>query len=162
MIADRVAGVDGLGAPKFDLATVEGVLFNDRNLGAEMTRDDLLGLCRREAAGSHPELARACMSLAGWDLHVNLDSRGAQILRLVRREGWPEVQGRLQPKDPVNTPNTLDTANPVVLKTLIDAVAELDRLHTSADAPLGRVQSEPCNAKLFRSTEVPHRKVSPT
>lgn len=149
MIADRVAGVDGLGAPKFDLATVEGVLFNDRNLGAEMTRDDLLGLCRREAAGSHPELARACMSLAGWDLHVNLDSRGAQVFRLFVEKGGLKFKVAFDPKDPVNTPNTLDTANPVVLKTLIDAVAELDRLHTSADAPLGRVQSEPRNAEAI-------------
>jgi acyl-homoserine-lactone acylase len=146
MIADRVAGIDGLGAPKFDLATVEGVLFNDRNLGAEMTRDDLLGLCRREAAGSHPELDRACVALAGWDLHVSLDSRGAQVFRLFAEKGGLRFKVGFDPKDPLNTPNTLDTAHPAVLKALMDAVAELDRLHIAADASLGQVQSEPRNA----------------
>jgi acyl-homoserine-lactone acylase len=146
MIADRVAGIDGLGAPKFDLATVEGVLFNNRNLGAEMTRDDLLGLCRREAAGSHPELDRACVALAGWDLHVSLDSRGAQVFRLFAEKGGLRFKVGFDPKDPLNTPNTLDTAHPAVLKALMDAVAELDRLHIAADASLGQVQSEPRNA----------------
>jgi acyl-homoserine-lactone acylase len=86
-------------------------------------------MCRREAAGSHPELARACLSLAGWDLHVNLNSRGAQVFRLFVAKGGLKFKVAFDPKDPVNTPNTLDTANPVVLKALIDAVAELDRLH---------------------------------
>lgn len=149
MIADRVAGVDGLGAPKFDLATVEGVLFNDRNLGAEMTRDDLLGMCRRQAASSHPELARACEALAGWDLHVNLDSRGAQVFRLFVEKGGLKFKVAFDPNDPVNTPNTLDTASPVVLKALVDAVAELDRLHIPADASLGQVQTEPRNAEAI-------------
>ena len=146
MIADRVAGTDGLGAAKFDLKSVEGVVFNDRNLGAEMTRDDLVGLCRREAAGAHPELARACVALAGWDLHVNLDSRGAQVFRLFAEKGGLTFKVAFDSKDPVGTPNTLDTANPAVTKALVDAVADLNRLHIPVDAPLGQVQSEPRNA----------------
>jgi len=149
MIADRVAGADGLGAPKFDLKSLEGVVFNDRNLGAEMTRDDLVGLCRREAGGAHPDLARACLALAGWDLHVNLDSRGAQVFRLFAEKGGLKFKVAFDPKDPVNTPNTLDTADPTVLKALVDAVADLDRLHIPMDAPLSQVQTEPRNAEAI-------------
>ncbi len=143
MIADRVAGTDGLGAPKFDLKTVEGVVFNDRNLGAEMTRDDLVALCRREAAGAHPELARACVALAGWDLHVNLDSRGAQVFRLFADKGGLKFKVAFDPKDPVNTPHTLDVADPAVLKALVEGVKQLADLNIPFDAPLGQIQSEP-------------------
>jgi acyl-homoserine-lactone acylase len=143
MIADRVAGRDGLGAPKFDLKTLEGVAFNDRNLGAEMTRDDLVALCRREAAGAHPELAKACAALAGWDLHVNLDSRGAQVFRLFAEKGGLKFKVGFDARDPIETPNTLDTADPTVLKALVDAVAQLDALHIPFDAALGEVQTEP-------------------
>jgi acyl-homoserine-lactone acylase len=147
MIADRVAGTDGLGAAKFDLKTLEGVLFNDRNLGAEMTRDDLVGLCRKEAAGAHPELTKACSALAGWDLHVNLDSRGEQVFRLFAEKGGLKFKVAFDPRDPVNTPNTLDVADPAVLKALVDAAKELDAKHIAPDAPLGQIQSEPRGAK---------------
>src|SRR6185437_6769766 len=143
MIADRVAGIDGLGPAKFDLKSLEGVVFNDRDLGAEMTRDDLVGLCRREASGAHPELARACAALAGWDLHVNLDSRGAQVFRLFAQKGGLQFRTPFDPRDPVGTPNSLDVSDPAVLKALVEAVTELDDLHIPLDAPLGQVQSEP-------------------
>lgn len=147
MIGDRVAGRDGLGAPKFDLKSLEGVVFNDRNLGGEMTRDDLVGLCRKEAAGAHPELARACAALAGWDLHVNLDSRGAQVFRLFAEKGGLKFRVGFDARDPINTPNTLDVDDPAVLKALVEAVKELDTLHIPVDAPLGQVQSEPRGEK---------------
>jgi acyl-homoserine-lactone acylase len=147
MIADRVAGTDGLGPAKFDLKSLEGVVFNDRDLGAEMTRDDLVGLCRREAAGAHPELARACAALAGWDLHVNLDSRGAQVFRLFAQKGGLKFRTPFDPRDPVGTPNSLDVSDPAVLKALVEAVTELDDLHIPLDAPLGQVQSEPRGAE---------------
>ena len=146
MIADRVAGTDGLGAPKFDLTNLEGVVFNDRNLGGEMTRDDLVGLCRKEAAGAHPELAKACAALAGWDLHVNLDSRGAQVFRLFAEKGGLKFKVGFDARDPINTPNTLDVADPAVLKALVETVKQLDALHIAADASLAEVQTEPRGA----------------
>lgn len=143
LIDDRVAGVDGLGPPKFDLATVQGVLFNNRNLGAEITRDSLLALCRRAAAGAHPELADACRALDAWDLKVNLDSRGAHIFRLFADKGGLRFKVPFDPADPVNTPNTLDVDDPRVLAALVGAVKQLRDLGIAMDAPLGQVQSEP-------------------
>jgi acyl-homoserine-lactone acylase len=143
LIEDRVAGVDGLGAPKFDLKTVQGVLFNNRNLGAELTRDSLVGLCRRAAAGANPELADACAALAGWDLKLDLDSRGAHVFRLFAEKGGLRFKVPFDPKDPVNTPHTLDVDDPRVLKALVDAVAQLRTLNIPMDAPLRAVQTEP-------------------
>ena len=142
-IDDRVAGTDGLGPPKFDLASVQAVLFNNRNLGAEMTRDDLVALCRRAAAGPQPDLAEACAVLAAWDLKVNLDSRGAHVFRLFAEKGGLRFKVPFDAADPVNTPNTLDVQDPRVLAALVEAVKQLRALKIPLDAPLGQVQTEP-------------------
>ena len=142
-IDDRVAGRDGLDGAKFDLASVEGVLFGNRNLGAEITRDPLVGLCRTAAAGPHPYLADACRALEAWDLKVNLDSRGAHIFRLFAEKGGLVFKVPFDPADPVNTPNTLDVDNPRVLAALVDAVKQLRTLGIPMDAALGQVQTEP-------------------
>ena len=143
-IDDRVAGRDGFGPPKFDLKSVEAVLFADRNLGAEMTRDDLVGLCRREESNSHPDLAEACTVLANWDLRENLDSRGAIIFRLFAQNGGLLFKVPFSASDPLNTPNTLDVDNPKVLAALVDAVNELRAQKIPLDAPLGQVQGQQC------------------
>ena len=142
-IDERVAGTDGLGAPKFDLPTLQGVLFGNRNLGAEMTRDPLVALCRRAAAGPQPDLAEACAALAAWDLRVNLDSRGAHIFRLFAEKGGLRFKVPFDAADPVNTPNTLDVEDPRVLTALIDAVQQLRTLRIPMDATLAQVQTEP-------------------
>jgi acyl-homoserine-lactone acylase len=143
LIEDRVAGIDGLGPPKFDLKSVQGVLFNNRNLGAELTRDPLVALCRKTAAGPQPDLADACAALAGWDLRLDLDSRGAHVFRLFAEKGGLRFKVPFDPKDPVNTPHTLDVDDPRVLKALTDAVAQLRGLRIPMDAPLRAVQTEP-------------------
>lgn len=142
-IDDRVAGADGLGPPKFDLGTVQAVLYRNRNLGAEMTRDPLVALCRRAADGPDPDLAPACEALAAWDLRVNLDSRGAHIFRLFADKGGLQFKVPFDAADPVNTPNTLDVDDPKVLSALVGAVRQLRDLNIPMDAALGQVQTEP-------------------
>ena len=142
-IDDRVAGTDGLGAPQFDLPTVQAVLFANRNLGAEMTRDPLVALCRRAAAGPQPDLAEACDALATWDLRVNLDSRGAHIFRLFAEKGGLTFKVAFDPADPVGTPRTLDVDDPKVLAALVDSVKQLRDLKIPMTATLAQVQTEP-------------------
>lgn len=142
-IEDRVAGRDGLGPPKFDLASVQGVLFSNRNLGAELTRDDLVALCRRAARGPNPELAASCDALAAWDLKVNLDSRGAHVFRLFAEHGGLRFKVPFDPRDPVNTPHTLAVDDPKVLEALVKAVKQLRELRIAPDATLAQVQHEP-------------------
>jgi acyl-homoserine-lactone acylase len=143
LIEDRMDGADGLGAPKFDLATVQGALYANRNLGAELVREDLVALCQRAAGGAHPDLTTACKALAAWDTKVNLDSRGAHVFRLFAEKGGLKFKVAFDPKDPVRTPHTLDVDDPKVLAALVEAVRQLQTLRIPMDAPLGQVQSEP-------------------
>jgi acyl-homoserine-lactone acylase len=143
LIEDRLSGADGLGPPRFDLKSVQDVLYSNRNLGAEMVRDDLVALCRREAAGAHPQLARACEALAAWDLRVNLESRGAHVFRLFAEKGGLKFQVPFDPADPLGTPHTLASDDPAVLKALLDAVAQLQDLGIAPEASLAEVQTEP-------------------
>jgi acyl-homoserine-lactone acylase len=146
-IERRVAGTDGLGAPKFDLASVQAVLFSNRHLGGEMTRDDLVGLCRRAAGRSNPELGPVCGALAGWDLRVNADSRGAHVFRLFAEQGGLRFKVPFDPKDPVRTPHTLDVDDPKVLAALVGAAKQLSELRLPPGAQLGDVQTEPRGAE---------------
>jgi acyl-homoserine-lactone acylase len=143
MIADRVAGTDGFHGEKFDLDTLQQVMFNNRNLGAEMARDDLVGLCRSSGVVA---LAPACDVLEDWDLRVDLDSRGAHLFRLFAAAGGLRWKVPFDPADPVSTPNTLDVADPRVLNALVTAVTQVGALGLPLDARLGDVQSEPRGA----------------
>lgn len=135
----RVAGTDGLAGRKFDLTTLQQVMFGDRHLGGEMARDDLVAACRRSGG---PKLAPACDALAGWDLKVNLDSRGAHLFHLFAQNGGLKWKVPFNPADPVRTPNTLDVADPAVLAALNKAVDELNTLRIPLNARLGDVQHE--------------------
>lgn len=147
LIDRRLAGTDGLGPPRFDLPTVQGVLFNNRHLGGEMTRDDLVALCRRAARGPHPQLGPACDALAGWDLKVNLDSRGAHVFRLFADKGGLKFKVPFDARDPLRTPHTLDVDDPAVLKALVEAVEQLRELKIAPDATLAQIQTEPRGAE---------------
>ena len=138
-VGQRVAGTDGLGAPKFDLKSLEQVIYGNRHLGAEMVRDDLVSACR---TSKKAKLAPACDALAKWDLKVDLDSRGAHLFHLFAEEKGIHFKVPFDPGNPVATPNTLDTANPAVLEALEKAVAKLNELRIPLDARLGDVQRE--------------------
>ena len=139
IVAKRVAGTDGLGDPKFNLANLQGALYQNRHLGAELVRDDLVKACKASKKNS---LAAACAALEGWDLHVNLDSKGAHLFHLFAENGGLVFKVPFDPANPVTTPNTLDTANPKVLEALQKAVDTLTELKIPLDAKLGDVQRE--------------------
>ena len=144
IIHDRVAGADGLPGKKFNLATLQGALYQNRHLGAEMVRDDLVKLCR---TSSEAKLASACTALEKWDVHVNLDSRGAHLFHLFAENGGLQFKVPFNPADPVKTPNTLDIANPKVMEALVKAVDKLNELKIPLDARLGDVQRETRNGE---------------
>jgi acyl-homoserine-lactone acylase len=144
IVHDRVAGTDGFEGKKFDLKSLEQVLFNDRHLGAEMVRDDLVAACRKSES---PKLAHACDALAKWDLKVNLDSRGAHLFHLFAENKGLKFKVPFNPADPVHTPNTLDTADPAVLEALEKAADQLNGLKIPLDAKLGDVQRETRNGE---------------
>ena len=135
--------------PGFTRQDMQDEVFSDRVYGGELTRDALVGMCRQfESLGYAPTssgppvpVGHACDVLAKWDVHDLNDSRGA----LLFRRFWSHASGAepspwahpFDANDPVNTPNTLDTNNPMVRTSLGDAISDLDNAHIALDATLG-------------------------
>jgi acyl-homoserine-lactone acylase len=143
-VARRIAGTDGLAGQKFDLATLQQVMYGNRHLGAELVRDDLVKQCRKSGKA---KLAPACAALEAWDLKVDLDSRGAHLFHLFAENGGLKFKVPFSAADPVDTPNTLDVANPAVMEALEKAVDKLNELKIPLDARLGDVQRETRNGE---------------
>ncbi len=115
-------------------------MYGNRHYGAELARD---GSRRRSAWQSErPGIPAACKALAEWDGKVDLDSRGAHLFHLFAENGGLKFKVAFDPKNPVNTPNTLDTSDPKVLEAFAKAVDKLTELGIPADARLGDVQGE--------------------
>ena len=139
----RLSGTDGLGAPGFTLASLQQVMFANRNLSAEIARDATVAACR---ASARADLAEACAVLAAWDTRADIDSRGAVLWR----EYWLRLAGAgvpwttvYDPNDPVFTPNGIDTSSPKLLAALTGAVEDLRAKGIALDVPLGGLQAEP-------------------
>jgi acyl-homoserine-lactone acylase len=139
----RLAGTDGLGPPGFTLATLQQVMFGNRNLSAELARDTTVSACQ---ASGRADLAEACTVLAAWDTRADIGSRGAVLWR----EYWTRLANAgvpwtvaYDPADPVSTPRAIDGADPRVLAALTGAVEDLRAKGIALDVPLGDLQAEP-------------------
>lgn len=132
---------DQLAKGPFDLRATQDLVLSNRSMAAELARTDTVTMCHDLGA----DVADACTALANWDGRSNVDSRGAllfsrywnKIGRLPSAQLW---QVPFDVADPVHTPNTLNTANPVVRKAFLDAVQELRTANIPLDAPLGEHQ----------------------
>jgi acyl-homoserine-lactone acylase len=161
MVEDRAAGTDDytdLHPDRWTKEILEHAALDNRQYAGELTRDDLVELCRSlpmvpsTTAGLVPTDG-ACEALAGWDVRDDLDSTGAVLFRrvwqnlqsLVSPVGDPTGTGllgipwstRFDADDPVHTPNTLRTTDPRVALALGDAIADLEGAGIPFDAPLG-------------------------
>jgi acyl-homoserine-lactone acylase len=122
---------EGLG--KFDLKSTQDLVFSNRVYAAELALDETIAMCRRL------DLGQACDVLAAWDRKANVDSRGYLLFsrfwgRIGRTVDW-KVPFSLT--DPIRTPHTLNTDNPVVVKAFTDALAEMKAANIPLDAPVG-------------------------
>jgi acyl-homoserine-lactone acylase len=153
MTQARVDGSDGLGPAGFSRADMQRLVFSNRQYAGELTRDALVTMCRALPGGLAPTsrgapvaVGTACDVLAGWDLRENRDSRGAILFRRfwdsLNQANEPDSWWAhpFDPVDPVNTPNTLDTAHPGVPVALGNAIADLDAAKVPLDAAVGDVQ----------------------
>ena len=165
MIQARMDGVDGLGGTRFNLDTLSQRMLSNENYAGQLLRDDLVTLCQNQPAvaltnsegGSRTvDITDACGILAAWDLHSNVESRGAHLFREFMREAQALSPGGSQsrlpaalnyrvPFDinaPVDTPRGLDTGNnPRALEALARAADKLTGAGIALDAPLGEVQT---------------------
>ncbi len=160
-IEQRLHGTDGLPGKRFNLKLLEKVALGNRQYLGELWRDDLVSLCDSAPGGllvgsnGPVQVGDACDVLRKWDLHDNLNSRGALLFRRFAAdllgnftylptglEGGTYVGGQTIWKkpydnsDPVHTPSGLNTANPLVGSALADAITDLKGAGIPLDAPL--------------------------
>ena len=136
IVQQRLQGSDGLTGRLFDVDTLKTALFNNRHLGGELFRDQLVGLCREKTPGP------TCEALAAWDLKVDLDSRGAHIFHFFADAGGLKFADAFDPKKPLDYPQRLDTKDATVSEALVKTLAQLDKWQLPANARLGDVQVE--------------------
>ncbi|MEV0596990.1 penicillin acylase family protein [Nonomuraea cavernae] len=112
MIAQRLSGADGLGAPGFTLDTLQATVSAKRNHTFELMRADLAKLCRAHPTatasdGTRVNVREACATLRDWDGRATLDGQGAILwrefftgLRRPHQPGEPEFSPWRVPFDP--------------------------------------------------------------
>src|SRR3954468_13667709 len=155
----------------FTRQAMQNEVFGDTQYAGMMTRGDLVAMCEQYAgttgyvpSSSGPiELGNACAVLKKWDLHENVDSRGAILFRrfwdhlatstqntaygAIHVAPWWETQ--FDVADPVHTPNGLNTADPEVPTALGDAINDLRAAKLPLDVPVGKVQFVVKNGKRY-------------
>jgi acyl-homoserine-lactone acylase len=149
MIAERVAGTDGLGRPKFSISTMQRMWENDRSLLAELVLKPLVSACQQapvqiSSNGTTVNLTAACSALAGYEKYENgdLDASGGWLFTI-----WADSVDSgtfwavpFNAARPLTTPYGLDTANPDILRALADAVLSLEANDIPLNASFGQVQ----------------------
>ncbi|WP_025616715.1 acylase [Salinispora cortesiana] len=149
-VQQRRTGTDGLPGRGFTTSNLWDVTLGNRVYGGELVRDDLVRSC--EAAptattsdGATVDLTEACAALRGWDLRVDLDSRGAHLFTEFVGAGGLRFADPFDPTAPLSTPSRLAVDDPKVRTALADAVQKLDGI--PLDARLGDIQTEPRGAE---------------
>jgi acyl-homoserine-lactone acylase len=148
LIAARVAGTDGLGRPKFTIATLQRMWEGDESELARLVLPALITDCRahRLAAASDGaliDLQGACAALADWNGTGRLDARGGWLFSV-----WADLDTDsdfyatpFNPTDPLGTPTGLNTGSSAQpLRWLADAVQNLRAHHVALDASYRQVQ----------------------
>ena len=143
MVDERKAASDDLDPePLFDFENLKAFMYSNRVYGAEIVMDDIMAICNTLAA---EPILPACSALAGWDQHVELDSRGAQgnpFQNIVQSDEFWRVD--FDPEDPLNTPRGIDTTLPAnherVINALQTASTRLTDAGVALDAPWREVQ----------------------
>lgn len=131
----------------FTRRSMQDLLFADRSWSGEQAAEAAAAMCAAFPGGLAPStgggtvpVGDACTALSTWDKKMTVDSRGGLLFeRFWLRTG---TIGDLwlvpfDPAKPIATPNTLNTANPLVARALGDAIAELRAAGIAPDAPLG-------------------------
>jgi acyl-homoserine-lactone acylase len=96
------------------------------------------------------DVSAACPALAGWDLHVNLDSTGAILFeRFVDRfgSGAARFATPFDVNNPVKTPNGLNTSDPTLETAFANAVSDLNGASIPLNAPYGDFHYESRNGQ---------------
>ncbi len=161
-IEDRMLGTDGLPGSGFGRQWLQDVLYQNRNLSAELLLDGVRTLCMEEdnhvdlGGGNVVDVSQACAVLASWDGTNDPDRVGPHIwLELYdRASGTPNLYAvPFDANDPVNTPRDLNLGDAAVRSAVMASLAgAVDRLvgaGIALDAPWGTVQFDTRNGEIF-------------
>ncbi|MGH2890493.1 MAG: penicillin acylase family protein [Solirubrobacteraceae bacterium] len=156
MIAARVKGTDGLGAPKFTIGTLQRMWESDKSELAQNVLRDLVADCRAHPMqvatnGQSVNLMSACAALAHYNGTGKLNAKGGWLFSV-----WNDLDTdsdfysvAFDPAHPLTTPTGLNTAAPATpLKWLADAVQNLQRHHVALNAGFGQVQHAPQSTRI--------------
>jgi len=143
----------------FTRQMMQNQVFSDRQYAAEMTRTQLVDMCKQDPAlpttsGAPVATGDACTVLEKWNLRENTDSRGSILFRRF----WDHLAGGTQAtaegvlgaapfwqtpfdaNNAVHTPSGLNTADPEVALALGDAIKDLQDANMPLDVVQGKVQ----------------------
>ena len=143
----RAAGDDGFPGNKWTTEQLKQSVLDAHIYSADLALQDVLDtycVLPTVASSNGPvSTAEACAALAQWDGSNNLNAIGAHVWREFWRLATKAQQPYLVPfsaSDPVNTPNTLDVAQPQVQQAFGDAIAKITAANIPLDARLGSIQ----------------------
>ena len=144
LITKRIAGTDGLGAPKFSIPTLQAMWETDRSLAAELTAPALASACAatpsaKASDGTTVDLSAACPIIAAYDHTGKATSKGGWLFATF----WNNLPENIwstpfDPSKPMTTPSGLKTS--VALPALADAVKDLQTRGIPLNAAMGDVQ----------------------
>jgi acyl-homoserine-lactone acylase len=159
MIAARVKGTDGLGAPKFTISTLQRMWEGDKSELAALVLKALVADCQAHPSqvasdGKTIDLTAACSALAGYNGTGLLNATGGWLFSV-----WTALDSDsnfyttpFNPADPLSTPSGLNLGTASLpatpLKWLADAVENLQAHGVPVDASYGQVQHAPQSRKI--------------
>ncbi|MEU9702391.1 penicillin acylase family protein [Streptomyces sp. NPDC047981] len=150
----RIDGTDGLPGRGFTPQTMGQLLFADNSRAADLALGATVSACQSVpfglvlVDGNLVNVSEACPILAAWKSHdFTSDSRGSWLFAhywsfLLGGQGIEKLPWRVpfDPKDPVHTPNSLDSGSSAVRDALARAVHALRTAGVALNAPLSDVQ----------------------
>ena len=119
LIAARVKGTDGLGAPKFTIATLQRMWEGDESDLAIQVLKDLVAACQAHPSavasnGQTVDLTAACAALAGYQGTARLADKGGWLFSCGTTSTPTRTSTRssFNPTEPLTTPTGLNTTSP--------------------------------------------------
>jgi acyl-homoserine-lactone acylase len=143
LVEGRLDGSDGQPGTGFTLDQLVSTTFDGLHFFGRLWQDELVAFCHElDAAGAHPDMAKACEVLADWGATDELDDPGAVLFRrFIQRSGTGAARFSVpfDPDDPVNTPRGLNTST-AVADALVGAINDLLGSGIPLDATLRGLQ----------------------
>ncbi|MBT2449618.1 penicillin acylase family protein [Streptomyces sp. ISL-43] len=151
---NRINGTDGLPGRGFTPESMRQLLFADNSRAADLALNATVAMCRSVpfglilVDGQLVNVSEACPILAAWkDHNFTADSRGSWLFEnywafLLNNQSIEKLPWRVpfDPKDPVHTPNSLDSGSSAVRDAFGRAVIALRNAGIPLNAPLSDIQ----------------------